>query len=270
MEMSPSQSLNNQTRTHPTGSLTVVGIGPGNPDMLTIAAEHAIKNADVIIGNDFYITQIAHLCTHQEIITSHMGREVDRAKTAISRAQDKKVVMVSGGDPGVYVMAPLILEIAAQLAPDLPIEIIPGITAANAGAALLGAPLSNDFAVISLSDLLTPREIIVKRFRALCTAGIPLVLYNPKSRTRTSLFENVIEIAREYLPPDTPVGIVTNAYRDDERIIVTTLRDIMDVFDCIDMHTVVFIGGEETRMLDRYHYGTRMLTPRGYHRKYIY
>ena len=268
METSPSQSQNN---THtPTGSLAVVGIGPGSLDMLTIAAEKAIKNADIVIGNDFYINQIPHLFTKQEVIKSQMGKEVNRAEQAIALAQDKHVVMVSGGDPGVYGMAGLILEMAERIAPNLKIVIIPGVTAASAGAALLGAPLTNDFAVISLSDLLTPRDVIIKRIRALCTVGIPIVLYNPKSRTRTSLFEDVVDIAREHLAGETPVGIVKDAYRPDETIIVTTLADVMDVFDSIDMHTVVFIGGEETRMLRRYADARGMFTPRGYHRKYVY
>lgn len=268
MEMSLLQSQNN---THTlTGSLAVVGIGPGSSDMLTIAAESAIKNADIVIGNDFYINQISHLFTHQKVIKSQMGKEVNRAEQAITLAHDKHVVMVSGGDPGVYGMAGLILEMAERIAPDLKIDIIPGVTAASAGAALLGAPLTNDFAVISLSDLLTPRDVIEKRIRALCTVGIPIVLYNPKSRTRTSLFEDVIDIACEHLAGETPVGIVKDAYRPDQTIIVTTLTDVMDVFDSIDMHTVVFIGGEETRMLRRYADVRGMFTPRGYHRKYIY
>ncbi|HQC00600.1 MAG TPA: precorrin-3B C(17)-methyltransferase, partial [Methanospirillum sp.] len=173
-------------------------------------------------------------------------------------------------DPGVYGMAGLVLEMAERIAPDLKIEIIPGVTAASAGAALLGAPLTNDFAVISLSDLLTPREVIEKRIRALCTVGIPIVLYNPKSRTRTSLLEDVIDIAKEQLPGETPVGVVKDAYRPDSKVIVTTLKDVMDVFDIIDMHTVVFIGGEETRMLRRHEDARGMFTPRGYHRKYVY
>lgn len=265
--MSPSQSQNNAA---PAGSLTVVGIGPGSPDMMTLAAVSAIKSADIIIGNDFYIDQIPHLITRQEVIRSSMGREVDRARQAIRHAQDRHVVMVSGGDPGVYGMAGLILEMAEEIAPNLKIEIIPGVTAASAGAARLGAPLTNDFAVISLSDLLTPRDIIEKRIRALCTVGIPIVLYNPKSRTRTSLFEDVIGIAREHLPGETPVGIVKDAYRPDEMILITTLQDVMDVFDRIDMHTVVFIGGEETRMLRRDTDARGIFTPRGYRRKYVY
>lgn len=268
MEMSRSQSQNNISP--PAGSLAVVGIGPGSPEMLTIAAESAIKNADIVIGNDFYINQIPHLFSGQEIIKSQMGKEVNRAEQAITLAGDKHVVMVSGGDPGVYGMAGLVLEMAERIAPDLKIEIIPGVTAASAGAALLGAPLTNDFAVISLSDLLTPREVIEKRIRALCTVGIPIVLYNPKSRTRTSLLEDVIDIAKEQLPGETPVGVVKDAYRPDSKIIVTTLKDVMDVFDIIDMHTVVFIGGEETRMLRRHEDARGMFTPRGYHRKYVY
>lgn len=264
METSPSPLQNK------TSSLTVVGIGPGSPEMLTRAAEKAITHADIVIGNDFYIDQIPHLIKDQVVMKSRMGKEVDRARQAIHLAQKKNVVMISGGDPGVYGMAGLILEMAEQTAPDLAVTIVPGVTAASAGAALLGAPLTNDFAVISLSDLLTPRDIIEKRIRALCITGIPMVLYNPKSRTRTSLFEQAIAIAREHLPDDTPVGIVKDAYRSDETTIVTTLRDVMDVEDHIDMHTVVFIGGEETRMLRRANNAKGMFTPRGYHRKYVY
>lgn len=264
MEMSPLQSQDNDT------CLFVVGIGPGSPDMLTKRAEAVLSDADVIIGNDFYIDQIAHLFKNQEIIRSRMGKEVERAEMAINLARERRVVMISGGDPGVYGMAGLILEMAERIAPDVRVEVIPGITAASAGAAKLGAPLTNDFAVISLSDLLTPREVIEKRITALCAVGIPLVLYNPKSRTRTSLFEDVIKIASGSLPKDTPIGIVKDAYRNDETIIVTTLEDVMDFEDTIDMHTVVFIGGEETRMLRRYNDTRGMFTPRGYHRKYVY
>lgn len=248
----------------------MVGIGPGSPEMLTIAAEKAIKTADIVIGNDFYIDQILHLIQDQEVVKSRMGREVDRAEQAIRLAADKHVVMVSGGDPGVYGMAGLILEMAERTAPDCIVEVIPGVTAASAGAARLGAPLTNDFAVISLSDLLTPRDVIIRRISALCTVGIPMVLYNPKSRTRTSLLEDVIAIAREHLPDTTPVGIVKDAYRPDETVMVTTLGEVMDLFDLIDMHTVVFIGGEESRMLRRYNNAKGMFTPRGYHRKYEY
>lgn len=252
------------------GSLYVVGIGPGSPDMLTRAAEAIITGAEVVIGNDFYIDQINHLLKTQSVIRSRMGKEVERTREAIALAETKHVVMISGGDPGIYGMAGLILEMAEKTAPDLHVEVIPGITAASAGAAKLGAPLSNDFAVISLSDLLTPKEIITARIKALCEVGIPLVLYNPKSRTRSGMFEDAIAIAKEHLSPDTPVGIVRDGFRPDEKIIVTTLRCVMDLEDAIDMHTVVFIGGNETKMVRRANNERGIFTPRGYHRKYVY
>ena len=267
MEMSRSQSQNN---TGPSaGSLAVVGIGPGSPEMLTIAAESAIKNADIVIGNDFYINQIPHLFSGQEIIKVRWVRGKSR-RTGNHTCRRQACGNGIWRRSGKYGMAGLVLEMAERIAPDLKIEIIPGVTAASAGAALLGAPLTNDFAVISLSDLLTPREVIEKRIRAVCMVGIPIVLYNPKSRTRTSLLEDVIDIAKEHLPGETPVGVVKDAYRPDSKVIVTTLQDVMDVFDIIDMHTVVFIGGEETRMLRRHEDARGMFTPRGYHRKYVY
>lgn len=252
------------------GCLYVVGIGPGAPDTLTRQAESVLIGADVIIGNDFYLDLIPHLLKDQEVIRSSMGKEVDRTEQAIMLARERRVAMISGGDPGVYGMAGLVLEMAERVAPDLTVEIVPGVTAANAGGAKLGAPLTNDFAVISLSDLLTPREIIEKRVRIVCSAGIPLVLYNPRSRTRTSFFEEVVQIASEHLPPETPVGIVKDAYREEEEVIVTTLGSVLDLEDSIDMHTVVFIGGEETRMFRRNNNERGIITPRGYHRKYVY
>ncbi|MDD1724461.1 MAG: precorrin-3B C(17)-methyltransferase [Methanospirillum sp.] len=262
--MSPLQSHSEN------GCLYVVGIGPGAPDTITRKAESVLIEADVVIGNDFYLNLIPHLLKDQEVIRSSMGKEVDRTEQAIHLAKKRKVAMISGGDPGVYGMAGIVLEMAERIAPDLPVEIIPGVTAASAGAAKLGAPLTNDFAVISLSDLLTPREVIEKRVRIVCSAGIPLVLYNPRSRTRTSLFEEVVQIALEHLPPETPVGIVKDAYREEEEVLVTILREVMDLEDRIDMHTVVFIGGEETRMIRRNNHERGVITPRGYHRKYVY
>jgi len=264
MEISPSLSPGKK------GPLYVVGIGPGSPDMLTNAAVSIITGAEVVIGNDFYIDQILPLLKNQTVIRSRMGKEVERAREAITLAGNRNVVMVSGGDPGVYGMAGLILEMSEKIAPDLKIEVIPGITAASAGAAKLGAPLTNDFAVISLSDLLTPQEIIKARIRALCEVGIPIVLYNPKSRTRSGMFEEAITIAKEFLPADTPVGIAKNCYRPDEKIIVTSLDEVMDLEDEIDMHTVLFIGGEETKIIRRADDVKGIFTPRGYHRKYVY
>lgn len=265
MEMSPSPLPDNKQ-----GRLYIVGIGPGSPELLTVKAEHVLKEASVIIGNDFYIDQISHLLSGKEVIRSKMGKEVDRAQECIEIAKEKSVAMVSGGDPGVYGMASIVLEVLSHTGLSIPVEIIPGITAATAGAARLGSPLSGDFAVISLSDLLTPREVIRKRLAALFAVQIPVVLYNPKSRTRTEQLGEAIDLAREYLPPETPVGIVRNAYREDESVLISTLEKIWEIYDLIDMHAVVFIGGQETKIWKRGEDVRGIITPRGYHRKYVY
>ena len=265
METSPSPLPGNQA-----GRLYIVGIGPGSPEMLTRRAEEIIRDASVIIGNDFYIDQISHLLDGKEVIRSKMGKEVDRAQECIELARTRSVAMVSGGDPGVYGMASIVLEVLSHAGISIPVEVVPGITAATAGAARLGSPLSGDFAVISLSDLLTPHEVIRKRLIALFSVQIPVVLYNPKSRTRTEQLGEAITLARQYLPPETPVGIVRNAYREDESVLISTLDKIWEIYDLIDMHAVVFIGGEETRIWKRGEDVKGIITPRGYHRKYLY
>jgi len=265
MEMSPSPLPDKQEP-----RLYIVGIGPGSAEMLTGRAEKVLGEASVIIGNDFYIDQVSHLVQGKEVIRSKMGKEVDRAQECIEIAQTRSVAMVSGGDPGVYGMASIVLEVLSHSALTIPVEIVPGITAATAGAARLGSPLSGDFAVISLSDLLTPREVIRKRLSALFSVRIPVVIYNPKSRTRTDQLGEAIDLAREHLPPETPVGIVRNAYRDDESVLITTLENIWEIYDLIDMHAVVFIGGEETKIWKRGEDVQGIITPRGYHRKYVY
>lgn len=252
------------------GRLYIVGIGPGNPSMLTRRAEEVLSGVSVIIGNDFYINQISHLLDGKDVIRSQMGKEVDRATECIELARHRTVAMVSGGDPGVYGMASIVLEVLEHTGLPIQVEIVPGITAATAGAALLGSPLSGDFAVISLSDLLTPREVIRKRLAALFSVQIPVVLYNPKSRTRTEQLSEAFALAREHLPPETPVGIVRNAYREDASVMITTLKRVDDLDDLIDMHAVVFIGGEETRIWKRGEDVKGIITPRGYHRKYVY
>jgi precorrin-3B C17-methyltransferase len=265
METSPSPLPGN-----PGGRLYIIGIGPGSPEMLTRRAEEVLREVSVIIGNDFYIDQISHLLGKKEVIRSRMGKEVDRARECIGIAKTRSVAMVSGGDPGVYGMAGIVLEVLSHEDLSIPVEIIPGITAATAGAARLGSPLSGDFAVISLSDLLTPQDVIWKRLDALFSVQIPVVLYNPKSRTRTEQLGQAFEIARKYLPPETPVGVVRNAYREDESVLYSTLEKIWEIYDLIDMHAVVFIGGEETKFWKRGEDVRGIITPRGYHRKYVY
>ncbi|HWQ65879.1 MAG TPA: precorrin-3B C(17)-methyltransferase [Methanospirillum sp.] len=252
------------------GRLFIVGIGPGSAGMLTRRAEEAIAEAAVIIGNDFYIDQIPHLLEGKKVIRSRMGKEVDRARECIELAKNQVVAMVSGGDPGVYGMASIVLEVLEHAGSSLPVEVVPGVTAATAGASRLGSPLSGDFAVISLSDLLTPGDVIKKRLRALFSVQMPVVLYNPKSRTRTEQLGEALGIAAEFLPPDTPVGVVRNAYRDDESVMVTTLKMVEDIEAATDMHAVVFIGGEESRIWKGGENVRGIITPRGYHRKYVY
>lgn len=266
MEMSPSHSPDEPI----TGRLYIVGIGPGSPEMLTRRAEVVISESAVVIGNDFYLDQISHLLDGKNVIRSRMGKEVNRAEECINHAKTTSVSMVSGGDPGVYGMASIVLEVLDHTGLAIPVEIVPGVTAATAGAARLGSPLSGDFAVVSLSDLLTPRDVIRSRLSALFSVKMPVVLYNPKSRTRTEQLGEAITLALNYLPAETPVGIVRNAYREDESILYTTLGKVWEIEDQIDMHAVVFIGGEETRIWKRGEDVRGIITPRGYHRKYLY
>ncbi len=252
-----------------TGTLYIVGTGPGSSDILTGLAIRVLKESDIIIGNDFYIDKIMDIISDKEIIRSKMGKEVDRAKQAVILAEEKIVSMVSGGDPGIFGMAGIVLEVAMHMNSNANIKVIPGISAANMGASLLGAPLSIDFATISLSDLLTPWDVIVKRLHAVFSVKMPVVLYNPKSRTRTTQYGEAINIALKYLPEKTPVGIVKNAAREGEEVLITTLIEAESNEDFVDMHSTVFIGGEETCI---YQQGDEqfIVTPRGYHRKYDY
>jgi precorrin-3B C17-methyltransferase len=178
--------------------------------------------------------------------------------------------MVSGGDAGIYGMAGIVLEILEHEGIDLTWEVIPGITASQAAASLLGSPLSGDFATISLSDLLTPLEVIERRLHAAFSMGIPVVLYNPRSRGRPHNFAQAMEIAGKYRPVTTPIGIVRNAYRDGEEIIITTLGAIAAYEEKVDMHTTIIIGGEESRIWREGEDVKGIITPRGYHRIYLY
>jgi precorrin-3B C17-methyltransferase len=199
-----------------------------------------------------------------------MGKEVERAQEAIKLARSHAVAIVSGGDAGVYGMAGIVLEVLEHSGADLEVEVIPGVTAANAAASRVGSPLSGDFAVISLSDLLTPFEVIEQRLDAMFSVGIPVVLYNPKSRGRPHNFSRAIEYARKYLGPETPLAVVRNALRDDEEVIVTTLAGVEKVQDKVDMHTTVIIGGKESRIWRMGEDVKGIITPRGYQRKYVY
>ncbi len=257
--MSPSQSHNN-------GMLYVVGIGPGSPDHLTIKAVNVLTNADIIIGNSTYLDQISHLIASQQVIRSIMGHEVERAKKAIQLARVNTVAMVSGGDSNIYGMAGLVLEVARHENSRVNIEIVPGVTAISAVASLLGAPVVTDFAVISLSDLLTPWDTIEKRLQATAQADMVIGIYNPKSRQRNNNFQKAVEIIRRSRVDTIPVGIVKNALRNEgESVIVTTLGKVLEYNDEVDMSTTVIVGNSESKIWD-----SKIITPRGYHKKYDY
>lgn len=242
------------------GRIRVVGIGPGCPDLISPRALKALKEARVVVGYKTYIGLLGDLVEGREVISTGMTREVDRCAAAIDRARSgNDVAVVSSGDPGVYGMAGLVLEILERdgLAENIDVEVIPGITSATAAAARIGAPLMHDFAVISLSDLLTPWEVIEKRLHSAAAADFVLVLYNPASHRRVGQIKRAREILMEYKPGETPVGIVRNADREGEEITLTDLRN-MPEFN-VDMLSTVIVGNSSTRRLGRF-----MITPRGY------
>lgn len=264
MAESQSQSQNKH------GKLYVVGIGPGSVEHLTIHARDVIQNSDYVIGNGTYLDQIESLLNGQEIIRSSMGKEVDRASRAVELAQSSVVSMVSGGDANIYGMAGLVLEVAENAKQDVEVEIVPGVTAITASASILGSPIVNDFAVISLSDLLTPWDMIEKRLDSVASTDFVISLYNPKSRKRNSNFARAIEIIKQYRDGSVPVGLVKNALRDEKQdYIVTTLDNVLDYEDWVDMRTTVLVGNSESRIWSQSG-SNRIITPRGYHRKYEY
>jgi len=248
------------------GKLFVVGIGPGNPEHLTPAARAAIEAAQVVVGYQTYLDLIPELLAGKEVIISGMRQEVERCRQALARAaRGATVALVSGGDAGVYGMAGLVLELTNEAGPngelplgDLDIEIVPGVAALQAAAARLGAPLMHDFAVISLSDLLTPWATITRRLEATAAADFVVALYNPKSTSRTSQVETARAILLRHRAPDTPVGIVRHACRPGESLLVTTLQEFTAY--PIDMFSLVIVGNATTFVDAR----GRMVTPRGY------
>jgi precorrin-3B C17-methyltransferase len=237
---------------------------------MTPRALKVIAGADYVIGNALYLDPLDPLLSGKNVIRSSMGKEVERAKQAIDLARSHAVAIVSGGDAGVYGMASIVLEVLEHSGAYIDVEVIPGITAANAAASRIGSPLSGDFAVISLSDLLTPLEVIEQRLDAVFSVGIPVVLYNPKSRGRPHNFALAIAHARKYLDAETPVAVIRNALRDGEEVIVIKLADVEKAENAVDMHTTVIIGGKESRIWRMGEDVKGIITPRGYHHKYVY
>lgn len=239
--------------------LYIVGIGPGNLEQMSHLAYKILQQVDVIVGYKTYIKLIEKLISEkQRVYVSGMGQERERVEKAIKFANEGyNVAVISSGDPGVYGMAGLILELIEKRNYKIAAEIIPGITAANAAAALLGAPLMHDYAVISLSDILTPWELIEKRLERVAAADFITVLYNPKSSQRRKQIEIAQEIFLNYCSAVTPVGIVRKAGRKGEEKVITTLADMLE--EKIDMLTTVIIGNSQT-----YITGNKIITPRGY------
>ncbi len=236
----------------------MVGIGPGGPLDRTRRAENAITSCSVVVGYQRYLDLIEDLLAGKEIISSGMTKELERCKAALEAArQGKTVALISSGDAGIYGMAGLALELAAINSMDVPIEIIPGVTSATAGAARLGAPLMLDFAAISLSDLLVPWETIRKRLEAVAAADMVVVLYNPRSRKRKAQLAEAAEILRGQRPGTTPVGVATSVGTEDESIVISDLDHFLDAD--INMRSLVIVGNSSSRIMDGW-----FVTPRGY------
>ena len=236
----------------------VVGLGPGGAQGMTAAARTALEQADVICGYTVYLDLVAPLFPGKEMRSTPMTKEVDRCRMALELAAGGRTsALVCSGDAGVYGMASPLLELAGEY-PDVEVEVIPGVTAALAGAAVLGAPLGHDFCIVSLSDLLTPWEVIEKRLRAAVAGDFILCLYNPASRHRKDHRRRACEILLDAgLSPDTACGWVRNIGREGQTSQLLTLARLRDAQ--VDMFTTVFVGSTRTKIQDG-----RLLTPRGY------
>ncbi len=244
------------------GKLLLVGTGPGNLDQMTPAAQTAVASADAVIGYSLYIDLIAPILQNHQIIEAlPITKERDRATRAIELANwGFTVAVISSGDSGIYGMAGLVMEDLQASGWDgksPSVEVFPGVSAFQSAAARVGTPLMHDFCAVSLSDLLTPWEVIVKRLEAAAAADFVTALYNPKSKTRTQQLAEAREIFLKHRNPDTPVAVVRSVYREDEQITLTTLEKLLDA--PVDMLTTVLIGNQSTRS-----YGEWMITPRGY------
>ena len=236
----------------------MVGIGPGRASDRTHRAEEAIAASSVLVGYSKYLQAVEDLSAGKELISSGMKQEVDRCRRALECAQaGRTVALISSGDAGIYGMAGLAIELSHAQGMGVEIEIIPGVTAANAAAARLGAPLMLDFAVISLSDLLVSWEMIRRRVEAVATADMVLALYNPRSTKRVRELEETVAILLRHRGPQTPVGIARAVGSTEESVTLTTLGELLA--QSVDMRTVVIVGNSMSRVLDGW-----FVTARGY------
>lgn len=235
----------------------VVGIGPGEYEQMTIQAAKVLSDCDVIVGYTVYVDLVREHFAKKEFLSTPMRQEVERCELAFAQAaKGKKVAMICSGDAGVYGMSGLILTVGERY-PEIPVEIIPGVTAAISGASVLGAPLVHDFALISLSDLLTPWEKIEKRLLAAAEADFAICLYNPSSRKRHDYLKKACELILQYQPSSLVCGTVENIGREGQQMKLYTLEELKNA--SVDMFTTVFIGNSQTKIIDGH-----MVTPRGY------
>ena len=237
--------------------IMVVGIGPGAYEQMTIRAAEALRKCDVIVGYTVYVELIKEHFADKEFVTTPMRKETQRCVLAFEEAKKgKTVAMICSGDAGVYGMSGLILEIGRNYS-DIEVEVIPGVTAALSGAAVLGAPLIHDFCLISLSDLLTPWEKIEKRLLHASEADFAICLYNPSSKKRHDYLRKACDLMLQHKSPDTICGTVVNIGREGEAMKLMTLQELKETK--VDMFTTVFIGNSQTENING-----RMVTPRGY------
>ena len=235
-----------------------IGIGPGSRETMTYEARSAIEKSDVIVGYKTYIDLVKDLIKGKEVVCNGMKQEIDRVKKAVEISKTgKTVAVISSGDAGVYGMAGLILE----LSEDEEVKIISGVTASTAAASLLGAPLMHDFCHISLSDLLTPIDLIYKRIELASEGDFVICIYNPRSKGRPGHLKNAVDIMRKYKSGSTPVGIVKNACRGNQEVRICTI-DTID-YESVDMLSIVIAGNSST-----YIKNNRIITKRGYETKY--
>jgi precorrin-3B C17-methyltransferase len=250
------------------GKLYIVGVGPGHHDHMTFRAKQVIEESDTIVGYTTYVNLVEDLIQGKEIHSYAMTQEVERAHQCIDLAKEGKTVsLVSSGDPGIYGMAGLIFEVLAESGWDpksgLHVELVPGVSALNSCASIIGSPLMTDFAVCSMSDLLVPWEIIVKRVEAAAKGDFVLVIYNPASKKRIHQLQDTRQILLKYRKPTTPVAIIKGAFRESETVIMTDLEHMENHADQLGMISTVIVGNSST-----YNFKDLMINPRGYKSKY--
>ena len=251
-----------------TGKLYIVGVGPGHHDHMTFRAKRVIEESDTIVGYETYVNLVEDLIDGKDVHRYAMTQEVERAHQCIDLAKEGKVVsLVSSGDPGIYGMAGLIFEILAESGwnpeSDLQVELIPGVSALNSCASLIGSPLMTDFAVVSMSDLLVPWEIIVKRVEAAAQGDYVIVIYNPSSKKRIHQLQDTRKLLLKYRKPSTPVAIIKGAFRKSQTIVMTDLEHLEEHSDKLGMISTVIVGNSST-----YNFKDLMINPRGYTSKY--